>query len=126
MSDVEYAHLFYIIGHVIRDIKEMVASCACKDCKYVKRTQIYFKLLKNNRDNPDAYIRVCDTIYEKEAEWFIDCFIFSFLDNVDEDIMMEELFNNKEDYNNSEYVFRCNVLRDVKKFKNYMLNKCLA
>jgi len=104
----------------------MVASCECKDCKYVKRTQIYFKLLKNNRDDFDAYHHVCETICEKEPDWFIDSFIFSFLDNVEEDNMMEELFDNKDDYNNGEYVFRCNVLKDVKKFKNYMLNKSLA
>jgi hypothetical protein len=126
MADIEYAHLFYIIRHIIRDIKDMVASCECKDCKYVKRTQIYFKLLKNNRDEIEAYSRVCDTLMSKEPDWFIESFIHSFLDNIDEDDMMEKLFDNKDDYNNGEYVFRCNVLKDVKKFKNYILNKSLT
>ena len=125
MADVEYGHLFYIIRHIIRDIKDFVASCECKDCNYVKRTKVYFKLLKTNRTNLDIYTDICTKIVEKEPDWFIDSFIFSFLDSIDEDDMMEKLFDNKDDYNNGEYLFRCNVLKDVKKFKNYMLNKSL-
>ena len=121
-EDIDYHYLFYVMRWVIRGAKELGISCVCKDCKYAKRAIIYFKMLKYNVDNHQLYTRICDLIMNEE-DTFIDNYIYSFLENVDEDEMMETLFNDKETLSNDIYILRCNALMNVKKFKNIMTKK---
>jgi hypothetical protein len=122
-AEFEYAYLFWALRLVIKECKEFNASCECKDCKYVRRVRVYFNILKSHSENPRTYSDFCIMMVEREEDWLVNSFLYSFLKRMDEDSVMTKLFDDKEDMTNEEYVTYCNALMAVKKFKNIMA-KC--
>ena len=118
-DDIDYAYIFAMMRLIIRDTKEFNATCPCGDCVFIKRATIYFKLFKSQADNTERFTKIIKSML-LEKDWFINSFIMSFLCDIDEDSMMEQLFDNKNDLDNKSYLYRCDTLMNVKKFKNMM------
>lgn len=121
-KDIEYGYLFAMMRRIIKNVEEFNASCHCGDCAYVKRARIYFKMFKSNVDTVERFCRICDLLIDEE-KGFMDNFIVSVLSAMNEDAEMERVFNLKEDQDNNTYLFNCNTLMAVKKFKSMMKQK---
>ncbi len=115
-EEIDYSLLFNMVRYVIENKGEMIASCVCKDCKYMKRATIYFKMLKSNVNNDEQFSRICILLTDEE-EWFVYSFIHSILVCINEDNTMASLFDDKESMTDDTYKFRCDVLMNVKRFK---------
>jgi hypothetical protein len=120
-EEFNYTHLFWALNRVIQDCTEFNASCKCKDCDFVKRVRVYFNLLKSHSVNPKSYSDFCYMMLDREEGWVVNTFLYSFLQRVDEDAMMDKLFDNKEDMTTDEYLSRCDMLMSIKNFKNMMV-----
>lgn len=116
---VDYAYIIAMMRLVIKNTEEFNATCSCGDCVFVKRATIYFKLFKSQADNRERLATITKSLLS-EQDWFVFSFIMSFLADVDEDAMMDELFDRKDNMDNNSYLYRCDTLMNVKKFKNMM------
>jgi hypothetical protein len=114
---IEYAYLLLMMRQVMRDTTDFVANCHCGDCASAKRAKIYFKMFKSCIDDIDKFHNISELLLAEE-ETFTDTFIMVVLSNVDEDYAMERLFDNKDNMDNNAYLFNCDVLMNVKTFKN--------
>jgi hypothetical protein len=120
--DFSYVHLFDIMFSVLKDKTELIASCPkCPNCIYLKKVRVYFKLLKDcvDKRQKEKYIKILDRFVQEE-DWFCDSFIYSVIVSVDEDVMMEEVYDEKETISNELYLKKCNTLMSIKKFRAMM------
>jgi hypothetical protein len=124
-TERQYYHLFLMNRLILKDKSELNVSCDCIDtsCDFEKRVRVYFNLLKSHRDNPSTFYDFCEMMINREELCFTHNFLYSFLKDVNEDVMMDNLFDKKEDMTNEDYLRRCDILMTVKKFRNMMEKK---
>lgn len=111
-----------MIRIVIRDAEEFVVLCPCASatcggCASAKRANIYFKMLKSCVGDNETFRKVSDLMLAEEDS-FTHTFIMSVLSSVDEDSAMERVFDDKDSISNHQYMLYCNMLMNVKAFKN--------
>ena len=118
---INYQDLFYMTYQSIKRTKEFITHCPCANCDNMKRAKTYYNVLKHLTEKPENrqnYMDLCKIMFDKEETGFVNNFLITFLRDIDEEGSMAELDDKKDTMINLHYLDLCNMLLNVKKFKD--------
>jgi hypothetical protein len=119
-DDIDYAYLLMPLKWVIANPK-IKFEADNNSCRYFKRMKVYFNIFRQAINNKnfemfsDAFAKLL-----REEDSFCDMFLYSFLNAMNEENIMEVIFDKKDTLDNRTFVNFCNATKEVRKFKTYM------
>ena len=120
-ADIDYVYLLMPLKFVLQTPNIQFEADNNK-CPHFKRSKVYFniftKAIKEN--NRDLFFNTFGKLLTKEEEKFCDMFLYTFLDVMDEELFMEDIFEKKETMDNQTFLSFSTAASEVRKFKTYM------
>jgi len=122
MSDViDYVYLLMPLKIVLSKSKiEFVSDNNC--CPHFKRMKVYFNIFRQaiKKNNRNLFFDTYGKLLTKEDDKFCDMFLFTFLDVMNEEVFMQDIFENKDTMDDGTFLSFSTAAKEVRKFKKYM------
>jgi hypothetical protein len=118
-DDVDYT---YLLSVLITLFKAPIEFCSDNNsCPHFKKMKVYFNLMTMavRSKNTDIYHKAVESLMENDNN-FIHSFFATFLNNVDEAVVMERVFDNKDKLTNQEFLELSKECKEVRRFKEYI------